>query len=304
MELRHLRYFCAVARAAHVGRGAAALGVSQPALSQQLRDLEDELGVTLFERHAKGVRLTESGQEFLTHAEAILSAARLAVERAQAVASGAAGRVVVALPEMIDMLARVTPVIDEFRRTRPGLQVETVGTAWLDQPRALLDRRIDVGFSWSAGRGTDRARYAAGIIARRLREDPGESALFAATHALAGRRTVSVSDLQPWAFALFGRDLHAPLHDAIVDTLHAAGVGVPRLASDVSSVSAAAPLIVASHGWTFVTRSAAAAPPAGTTARRIRGVTMPAGLDIIWRADDGRSSVAALVERIGAAASG
>ncbi len=79
MELRHLRYFVAVAEAENVTRAAAKLRVAQPAVSRQIRDLEDELGVTLLERSAKAVRLTEPGRVFLAEARAVLQRAEEAV---------------------------------------------------------------------------------------------------------------------------------------------------------------------------------------------------------------------------------
>ena len=74
MELRHLRYFVAVAEAENVTRAAAKLHVAQPAVSRQIRDLEEELGLALLERSAKAVRLTEAGRVFLDEARAVLAA--------------------------------------------------------------------------------------------------------------------------------------------------------------------------------------------------------------------------------------
>src|SRR6266581_1271197 len=91
MELRHLRYFVAVAETENVSRAALKLHVSQPALSRQIRDLEDELGFLLRERSAKAVRLTDAGRTFLTEARAVLQRAEDAVKAAKAVATGANG---------------------------------------------------------------------------------------------------------------------------------------------------------------------------------------------------------------------
>src|ERR1700760_1295598 len=93
MELRHFRYFVAVAEEENVTRAAARLHVSQPPLSRQIRDLERELGTKLFERNANGVRLTEAGREFLVEARDVLRRADAAVERVKAVALGKLGRV-------------------------------------------------------------------------------------------------------------------------------------------------------------------------------------------------------------------
>jgi DNA-binding transcriptional LysR family regulator len=88
MELRHLRYFVAAAAAENVSRAALKLHVSQPALSRQIRDLEEELGFALFERSAKSVRLTEAGRVFLAEARAVLQRAEDAVSSARSVAGG------------------------------------------------------------------------------------------------------------------------------------------------------------------------------------------------------------------------
>jgi LysR family transcriptional regulator, benzoate and cis,cis-muconate-responsive activator of ben and cat genes len=88
MELRHLRYFVAVAETENVTRAATKLHVSQPGLSRQIRDLEDEIGFQLFERSAKSVKLTEAGKVFLTEAQAVLQRAESAVKKARAAAGG------------------------------------------------------------------------------------------------------------------------------------------------------------------------------------------------------------------------
>src|SRR5215468_9270379 len=87
MELRHLRYFVAAAEAQNVSRAALKLHVSQPALSRQIHDLEEELGFALFERSAKSVRLTEAGKTFLTEARAVLKRAEEAANTARTVAT-------------------------------------------------------------------------------------------------------------------------------------------------------------------------------------------------------------------------
>src|SRR5436190_5066214 len=88
MELRHLRYFIRVAEEENVSRAALKLHVSQPALSRQIRDLEEELGFLLLERSAKSVRLTDAGRIFLIEARAVLQRADDAVKTARAVAKG------------------------------------------------------------------------------------------------------------------------------------------------------------------------------------------------------------------------
>src|SRR5256885_6229977 len=89
MELRHLRYFVAVAEAENVSRAALKLRVSQPGVSRQIRDLEEEIGFQLFERSAKSLKLTAAGKIFLTEARAVLQRTEEAIKKARAVADGA-----------------------------------------------------------------------------------------------------------------------------------------------------------------------------------------------------------------------
>ena len=93
MELRHFRYFVAVAEAENVSRAALKLHVSQPGLSRQIRDLEDEIGFKLFERGAKSLKLTNAGKTFLTEAKSVLQHAGEAVNKARAVSGSATGEI-------------------------------------------------------------------------------------------------------------------------------------------------------------------------------------------------------------------
>ena len=114
MELRHLRYFVGVAEMENVSRAALKLHVSQPALSAQIRDLEDEIGFLLLERTAKSVRLTKAGRAFLDEARAVLQRADEAVKKARAVAG--------AEPAELDVGYSPTPVAEILPKTLRAFQ--------------------------------------------------------------------------------------------------------------------------------------------------------------------------------------
>ena len=123
MELRHLRYFVAVAEEQNVTRAALRLHVSQPPLSRQIRDLENELGIALFDRDANTVRLTEAGRVFLTEVRVILQHAENAAQMAKNVAGGKCGEIHVGYaPSLtVELLPRA---LRYFRESNPGVRVQ------------------------------------------------------------------------------------------------------------------------------------------------------------------------------------
>src|SRR5213593_2006551 len=143
MELRHLRYFVAVAEEQNVTRAAARLHVSQPPLSRQIRDLEDELGVALFDHGAKSVRLTEAGRVFLTEARAVVERADKAVQTVKAVANGQRGEIHVGYaPSLtVELLPRA---LRFFQEANPGVRVQLHDLSTQEMLRGLRDGKLHV----------------------------------------------------------------------------------------------------------------------------------------------------------------
>ena len=122
MELRHLRYFVAVAEEENVSRAALKLHVSQPGISRQIHDLEDEIGFQLFERSAKSVKLTGAGKVFLTEARVVLQHADDAVKKARAVAGGTSGEINVGYAPSLTI--QILPqALRKFQEKFPGVRV-------------------------------------------------------------------------------------------------------------------------------------------------------------------------------------
>jgi len=124
MELRHLRYFVAVAEAENVSRAALKLHVSQPGVSRQIRDLEDEIGFQLLERSAKSVRLTAAGKVFLTEAREVLTHVEMAVKTAREVAKGGTGEIHVGYAPSLTVQilpAALRKFSEQFPRVRVAL---------------------------------------------------------------------------------------------------------------------------------------------------------------------------------------
>ena len=143
MELRHLRYFVAVAEEQNVTRAAERLHVSQPPLSRQIRDLEDELGIALFEHGAKTVRLTEAGRVFLNEARAVLQRANEAVQLAQAVANGQRGEIHVGYAPSLTV--EILPkALRNFQEASPQVRVRLHDLSTQEMLRGLRDGALHV----------------------------------------------------------------------------------------------------------------------------------------------------------------
>lgn len=146
MELRHFRYFVGVAEELHFGRAAARLGISQPPLSQQIRALEEELGVALFERTSRRVVLTTAGRQFLAEARRTLDQAAHAADMARRAGTGEVGELTIAFSASAPFTAIVSRALFAFRESYPGVHLVLREMARGVQVEALLERQIDVGF--------------------------------------------------------------------------------------------------------------------------------------------------------------
>src|SRR6516165_10668897 len=147
MELRHLRYFIAVAEEGHITRAAERLAMQQPPLSRQIRELERELDVQLFRRVARGVELTDAGRTFLDGARATFANLELSAETARRTSRGEQGRIFLGYPGAAAFHPLVPRIIREFQTAFPLVSVKTTAEGFPDD---LVERirkdQIDVAF--------------------------------------------------------------------------------------------------------------------------------------------------------------
>jgi DNA-binding transcriptional LysR family regulator len=145
MELRHLRYFVAVAEELNFTHAAARLRVAQPALSSQIKDLEQEIEVDLFHRGRRGVQLTRAGKAFYTRARSILAQAADAAQEARNASGTMTGSLVIGFPSGLH-LSFLAPVIAAYRQAQPKVAFEFFHGVNAVQLKALREGRVDVGF--------------------------------------------------------------------------------------------------------------------------------------------------------------
>jgi DNA-binding transcriptional LysR family regulator len=240
MDLRHLRYFVAVAEEGHVTRAAARLGLQQPPLSQQIRALEAELQVQLFRRKPRGVELTQAGEALFAEAQAILQQVEHAVTAVRRTARGEAGRIGLGFTSSASFHPFVPQVVRKYRETHPlvALSLDESGTGEL--VAALLEERLDAAFVRSP------VGAAEGIAVHSVLDEAMVAAL-PAGHALARRTNATplgLGELSAETFILYRRPLGPGLYDAIIAACQRAGYSAiigqeaPRMLATLSLVAA------------------------------------------------------------------
>jgi DNA-binding transcriptional LysR family regulator len=145
MELRHLRYFVTAAQELNISRAAARLRVSQPPLSRQIRDLEEEIGTALFDRSSKRLQLTAAGELFLQEARRILSQVERARRITKATGSGQAGLITIGFPGSLGGVF-LPEIVRAFRHRHPTVDVDLVDMVPIRQLEALRNGQIDLAF--------------------------------------------------------------------------------------------------------------------------------------------------------------
>ena len=246
MELRQLRYFNALATDLSFTRAAKSLNVSQPPLSHQIAQLEDELGARLFDRTSRTVSLTEAGRALLPHAKAILARLEEARGHVARVASGLEGRVQVGLAGS-HFMGPFPKFINSFRQMRPKVEIALREMKPADHLHALRGDQLDICLSRTPAEDVQ-------VSSALLWRDPVVAAL-PPGHRLAKRNRISLADLRNEDFVFLQRDSSAfakRLYDACLREGFA-----PRIAQEVMEIPAALNLVAAGMGVTLVPASMA-----------------------------------------------
>jgi LysR family hydrogen peroxide-inducible transcriptional activator len=281
MNLRDLRYLLAIAEHGHFGRAAEACGVSQPTLSVQLRKLEEQLGVTLFERGGKAVMPTAACARLIGHVRAAVAGADAVLATARALRDPLSGRFRLGIiPTLAPYLLPL--VYAPLRAALPKLELEP----WEDQTAALLDRlrahELDAALLATAEDAPELASLS-------LFEEPFLAGL-PPDHGLAGRRQVALEDLAPDVLVL--ADGHC-LRDQALEACGRAEAGSAPLRA--ASLTTLLNMVAAGYGTTLVPGLAAGvAQDAGIA---LRPLLRPTGrtVRIVWRAGfPGRAAVEAV----------
>ncbi|HEY7267890.1 MAG TPA: LysR substrate-binding domain-containing protein, partial [Solirubrobacterales bacterium] len=275
IELRHLRYFLAVAEELHFGRAAARLRIAQPPLSQQIRKLEDELGVELFHRTSRRVELSEAGQALLPEVRLLFEQVGRATDAAQHADRGTSGHLRIGfVGSAAD--GPLPRIVGGFRQELPGVSLTLNELGVDEQLEALRAGRLDVGFV----RGPLDEQ---GLNVAEIYNEPLVVAI-PQRHRFARRKQISARDLRGEALVLLSREEVPGLFDQVIAICQQHGFNA-SVEQQSTSIQAVLGLVAAGLGVSVLPRSVESLRRVGVRFLPLRGSRTT--LLVAWR-EDGR----------------
>jgi DNA-binding transcriptional LysR family regulator len=289
IELRLLRYFAIVAEERHVGNAAARLFISQPALSQQIRALEEQVGLPLFTRHPRGVELTEAGEVLLEETRAVLGGSDRLEATVEELRRGRTAGLRIGLPPGLPQ-ELLPDLLALLRQREPDARIEVRELTTPDQLVALRDGSLDLGL---VREPVDDDR----LSRRTLLVEPLGVSL-PAGHPLAGRDSLTLRELADELFVCFPRQWAPSLHDVLVRELR--DQGIDARFQEAAHLSTTVGMVAAGEGLTL------SAPPwldavAGIVWRPLRDVRIEIRTAAAWRPANRSPLLRALVDLLPAA---
>ncbi|MFI6858773.1 LysR family transcriptional regulator [Streptomyces sp. NPDC050421] len=286
MELRHLSAFLAVAEELHFGRAAKRLQMAQPPLSQQIRQLEKELGVQLFERNTRSVRLTSAGESFLQPVRTVIDDLDTAVRAAKAAGRGEYGRVTIGFAgaSSHETLPRLTRAV---RAAHPAIELAMTGQTYANVALArVADGSLDLGF-------VRLPVTQPGVTFRVIDEEELVCAL-PSDHPLAAHESVPIEVLAGEPFVSFPANTGSTVRDAMVGACEAAGFN-PRVVQEAPDSYTILALVAAGVGVTLTVTSVQHIQQSGLVYRPLAGPPIRRQAALAWRADNPSAALRAVL---------
>ncbi|WP_296745031.1 LysR substrate-binding domain-containing protein [Mesorhizobium sp.] len=292
LDLRQIRYFVAVAEAGNVGRAAEQLHISQSPLSRQIMQLEEQLGVALFERAKQRVHLNAEGRAFLAEARALLANAARLEALGRNLASGATGSLAIGYVEGAVHAGLVAGMLRDFRRERPAFHLQLRSRRTAAQFEDLRQRTLDLGFVYSPAPEGDPE-----IDSMLVRREPLMLAL------PQGDPLVDIPDIRPG-------DLDGRVWITVVrqpdDTNRAQFLAacvragfLPDIAYETADPLTSLGLVSAGLGLATVQESLRAAAPSGIVFRDLPWFGRSVSIHLAWRRNDRRAVIGDLRKAVG-----
>jgi DNA-binding transcriptional LysR family regulator len=279
MDLRQIRYFIAVGEDEHFGRASERIHIAQPALSRQIQMLEAELGVTLFERLPRGVRLSAAGRTFLDYCRKIMLDLGHAVSETQAVSRGEAGMLKLGFIEVAAWSGTIPEVIMGFRRLSPDVQLVLRSMTTLDQLEAIQDGRIDAGFLYNPAANNPMLTTLPVARHRVLLAVQSDT-------PLARRQAVDVEELSGQPLISFHRRQSPTYYDELHRGLFNAGVTVD-VVHEADNEAEMLALVTTGLGVALINECQKWRRPEGLSLIPVRGLDVGLDLALVYRTGHG-----------------
>lgn len=298
IELRHLRYFAAVVECQTIGRAAEQLGITQPGLSRQLRDLEDEIGASLLNRTARGVVPTLAGDTLYQDASRMLRAADQLGSEAHRALRGTAGNCVVGVATSPMIWDVITQAVAICASRLPDTEVSVEDIPTPRQCAALREARIDLALGHHYPALPD---VGPNVTRVPLLPDLLNMALIHEDHPLAGRQQISVQELGTLPFLFMKRVFSPNFYDQVMSTFARANYS-PRIEGEYDGLPTVWALAAQGIGWCLGSASQLNYPPNGLVAIELTDFELPWGCELSYRGDEARPAVIEVVRAIREAA--
>jgi DNA-binding transcriptional LysR family regulator len=279
MELRQLKYFVAVAEELHFRRAAERLHIAQPAISKQLLNLERELGVQLFYRDKRQVRLTNAGRLFLEEAKKVLEHTERAMEVASSAAKGEIGQLTVGFvsPATLTILPRTIKV---FQEHYPGVGLELCRLTTAEQIEALHDGRIQVGFA------REPVLYEGDTLDSKIVLREPLVVAMPEAHPFSTEPQLSLSRLANEPFMMFSRPGEPGLYEKYMQVFRSAGFTPKKVVKDTPHIQAILGFVAEGLGLMLMPACLQKLGRSGVVFRKLQDPSPEVDLVAIWRRGD------------------
>jgi DNA-binding transcriptional LysR family regulator len=291
MELRHLRYFVAVGEEQHYRRASRRLRVAQPALSRQIKELEEEVGFKLFDRLPRGVKLSAAGRLFLEDARRILQAVNEATARAARVARGQSGTLRVGFPENASWHGAVPDSFRRFREQQPDAELQLQPAASLEQLEAIRSGRLDAGFVNFMPKADPELDQLPVAIQHVELAAPKR-------HPLTKLKKLRLRDLTDAPFVWFPRRQSPAFYDRLMHECYRGGFKSPRIVQEGLNEATILSLVSTGLGVGWVLGTARWRCPETVVILPVVDLNMPLPLALAWRRDNTSPLLASFIGEV------
>ena len=266
------------------------LGVAQPALSRQIRQLEEEIGVDLLERLPRGVRLTVAGKAYAIEVAAILSHVDAANRKARNFAAGSAGNISVGFNDIASWHDSIPRRINAFRHAFPDIAVELLPLSSAAQIRALHEGRLDAGIVYDVHCSADDEL----ILKSRIINLSTIRLAVPANHRLAKKTKIDVRELKDEPFVWLSRDNLQRYNNKLLSGCVQSSLS-PIIIQEVSTLSIQLSLVSAGMGLGLVGSEVESRMPRNLILRDVQGLNVSFSLILVWRRDDETPALAKFI---------